>query len=73
MTIREWAVDYWVQLGMPPTAANAVVERVESEAEQMKGRWGDIVDDNPKNLLVLLTLFNDKAAVASIEANKPLA
>ena len=42
MTIREWAMDYCLQRGMPPTSAKAVLERwvnLETNNEEMGCPW----------------------------------
>ena len=40
MTIREWAMDYCLQRGMPPTSAKAVLERVDLQTNQeMQCPW----------------------------------
>ena len=40
MTIREWAMDYCLQRGMPPTSAKAVLQRVDLETnKEMQCPW----------------------------------
>jgi hypothetical protein len=73
MTIREWAMDYCLQRGMPPTSATDVLERVDLQTnEEMSFPWEwDTTDGNSAFLLDVLSICIDLAAVAWTEQNCP--
>ena len=77
MTIREWAMDYCLQRGMPPTSAKAVLERwvnLETNNEEMGCPWEwDTTDDYSVFLLDVLSICIDFAVVAWTEQNCPQA
>ncbi|MGZ3302958.1 MAG: hypothetical protein ACXVBG_18885 [Isosphaeraceae bacterium] len=73
MTLREWAMDYCLQRGMPPTSAKAVLERVDLETNvEMTCPWEwDTTDGYSAFLLDVLSICIDLAAVTWIEQNCP--
>ena len=76
MTIREWAMDYCLQRGMPQTAAKAVLQRFDLQAkeaeEEMQCPWEwDTTDEYSVFLLEVLSIMIDHAAMAWTEQNCP--
>lgn len=75
MTIRQWAEKYCFENGMFEKDAKAVVEMAiaDKENEAMERRWDEPIDGYPPQLLAVLTMSINQAAIKHIEENCPQA
>lgn len=73
MTFIEYFKKYFEDRGLWSEEANAVIEIMQADKanESMSGRWTDKVEEYPPQILSVLGMGADRAAVEWIDANKP--
>lgn len=74
MNFREWAEEYLIERGVWPKDAPTIVTAcIADKDSKSMDRWHDSVDDYPVAMRAVIALHLNRAALAWIDANCPLA